>query len=286
MIEKYLNYIKYTRDYSKYTLIRYRKWLKKFESFLEKIWKTLERPEEIELIDAYEFIADMKKNWLKWWSVNAVLWWVKGYLMFAKNILEMNVIEAWKIKYCKRERPEIWFFNKEQKSQILNAVNEWVWGREIVQLRNKLLTYILMQTWLRCYEIAKIKVEEIWEDLTVLGKWWKVRHVFLREELLDMIHEYLEKRKRKSEYLFDGSISGHLREWSIRNIFHKMTKSLWIRIHAHKFRHTFATDILHIPWCSVYDAAVLLGHSKITTTQIYLWVDRENLKNLQFKLDF
>ena len=135
-------------------------------------------------------------------------------------------------------------------------------------------------------ELAKIKVNEIWENLQIVGKGGKLRTVYLRPELLEMIEEYLEERKRESEYLFDSTKDWHIREWYIRTIFNKISKKVWFHVHAHKFRHTFATDLLHIPWANIYNVAKLLWHKEITTTQIYLWLDEWELKKLQFSLNY
>lgn len=286
MIKRYLDYILYTRCLSQNTRIKEKKGLNKFEFYLLSIWKTLERPEEIKLTDIIEFIAYLRKSWLVQWSCNAILDGVKGIFKYMKYILELDVLDNKEIRYIKKPDKNIWFFNEKEKRLILNTVKEWIGKGSIVKLRNKLITYMFLQTWLRCHELAKIKVSEIWENLQIVGKWWKLRTVYLRKELLEMIEEYLDKRKRKSEYLFDSTKEWHIREWSIRNIFNKLTKKLWFHIHAHKFRHTFATDLLHIPWSNIYNVAKLLGHKRITTTQIYLWLDDWECKNLQFSLNY
>jgi len=285
MIQRYLDYIQYTRCLSINTVIRCRKGLKKFEIYLQGIWKTLDRSEEIKLIDILEFTWNMRKAWLVETSCNSVLDAVKGILRYEREILEMDVLNDRKIELLKEPDKQIWFFKKEEKKKIINAVKRGVGKKEVTQLRNKLLTYMLMQTWLRCHEIAKIKVEDIWESLQVIGKWQKLRTVYLRPELLEMIKEYLSKRKRESEYLFDSTTEWrHLREWSIRNIFIRMSRELGFHIHSHKFRHTFATDLVHLRWSNIFNVAKLMGHSRITTTQIYLWVNDSELKNLQFRL--
>jgi site-specific recombinase XerD len=286
MIKSYLDYILYTRWLSRNTWIKEKKGLNKFECYLLSIWKTLEKPEYIKLIDILEFIAYLRKSWLVPWSCNAVLDGVKWIFRYMKNILELDVLDDKHIRYIKDPDKNIWYFNEKEKRLILNTVRKWVGKGSIVKLRNKLLTYMLLQTGLRCHELAKIKVNEIWENLQVVGKWGKLRTVYLRKELLEMIEEYLDKRKRKSDYLFDSTKEWHMREWSIRTIYNRISKKVWFHVHCHKFRHTFATDLLHIPWANVYNVAKLMGHSRITTTQIYLWVDDKELKNLQFSLNY
>ena len=288
MKQSYIDYLSYTLRYSEYTTKGHNYVLSRFDGWLNSKWKNIEDPENIKLADVYSFIEDMSKIGLTAgtcaWFTNAI----KGYLKYCKNILELDIVDYHKIKAPKTPERKIWFFSKDEKEKILREFNQGVGIREIKKLRNKLLTYMLLHTGLRCHEIAKIRVNEIWESLQVVGKGWKLRTVFLRPELLEMIGEYLDKRDNDSEYLFpshnlDG---GHIREWSIRNIYIKLTKKLWFHIHAHKFRHTFATDLLHIPWSNIYDVAKLMGHSKITTTQIYLGTNQESLKRLQFWLSF
>jgi site-specific recombinase XerD len=229
----------------------------------------------------------MNKNEMAEWTIHWNQTTLRVYFQYLSEILNLNVLDRTKIKPIKVHEKNIWFYDEEEKSQILNSLNKWVWKREITQLRNKLLTYMLLYTWLRRSEIAKIKVKEIWESLQVVGKWWKRRVVFLRKELLEMVWEYISKRKQESEYLFPWYKDGeHIREKSIVNIFLKMSKEIWIHIHAHKFRHTFATNLLRLPWSNVYDVAKLMGHNSITTTQIYLWTNNEYLKKLQFWLKF
>ena len=287
MIESFLGYLLYNKWLSVNTITRYEKGLQYFEKYLEKIWMTLEKPEEIKLTNIYDYLAKRGKKWLSPSSLNNEINWIRGYLRYLRNILGKDVVDSAKITWVRIPEKQIWFYNKEQKMMILNAVNEWIGVKEITKLRNKLLTYMLLHTGLRCHELAKIKVKEIWESLQVIGKWGKIRTVYLRPELLDMIYDYLNKRKNKSEFLFESTKKWqHLYEWSIRALYIKLTKTLGFHVHAHGFRHTFATDLLHIPWSNIYNVAKLMGHSRITTTQLYLGVEDNELKNLQFWLNF
>lgn len=286
-MEKFLTYLLYNKWLSENTIIRYRKGLKKFECYLSSVWKTLCRPYEIELSDIFGYITKLREDRLSPATCNNDINAIRGFLRYNRNILNLNVLDPSKVISCKVHERNIWFYNKDQKRLILKSVNRGVWKRELTQLRNKILTYMLLHTGLRCHEIAKIKVEEIWENLQVVGKWWKHRTVYLRPELLEMIEQYLSKRKRESEYLFDSTKAWHhFRESSIRRIYEQLTNTLWFRIHPHKFRHTFCTDLLHIQWANIYNVAKLMGHKRITTTQIYIWCDDLELKKLQFWLKY
>ena len=62
MIENYVNYITYVRQYSPATIYNYTRSLKKLEQYLVTIKKSLNDPEEIKVVDMYNFIEDMSKN--------------------------------------------------------------------------------------------------------------------------------------------------------------------------------------------------------------------------------
>ena len=285
MYEKFLSYLLYIRGLSTNTIIRYRKGFKKFESFLKKTWKTLDRPNEIMLADIYEYITKLGENGIAPSSINVDINWIKGYFKYLRNVLNMDVLDISHIPNLRIPERNLGYYNEEQKKQIIDAVRDWIGKKKITKLRNRLLTYMFLYTGLRCHEVCKIKVDEIWESLQVVGKWGKRRFVYLRPELLDLIHLYLGKRKRKSAWLFDTN-KWHLTTDYIRKIYMKLSRKLGFHIHAHKFRHTFCTDLLHIPWANIYAVSKLMGHSQITTTQIYLGVDDSELQRLQFWLNF
>lgn len=62
MIENYVNYITYIKQYSQETISNYKKALKKLDSYLATINKSVDDPESIKLIDIYNFIEDMSKS--------------------------------------------------------------------------------------------------------------------------------------------------------------------------------------------------------------------------------
>lgn len=287
MIDKFIFYSSYIRGLSHHTVDRYTLTLDKFNLFLNKIWKDLDKPEEITINDIYDYLGFIKKKGLLPSSCNSILQAIRAYFKYLHNIQELHVLDHRRIISCKMPEKNLGFFNELDKVKILNAVKEWIGVKETTQIKNKLLTYMLLHTGLRVHELAKIKVSELSESLQVVGKGGVLRYVYLRKELLDMIKLYLSKRKKKSEYLFPAhSWEDHMKTWSIQNVYKKLSKQLGIHIHPHKFRHTFATDLLHLPWANIYNVAKLMGHKRITTTQIYLWVNDWELKKLQFWLKF
>ena len=288
MIEQYIDHILYVMWLSKLTAITYQYSLIEFNNFLKSLWKTLDNPEWITLVDINKWIIEQKDLNNK--TINKRLASIKGYLNWLRDN-NSDVLDPSAIKCLKKVDRPIGYFSQQEKKKILKFVNEWYWNCEEIQLRNKLLVYVLMFTWLRIHEALNIKTKDVQESIQIIGKWWKHRWTFFRPEILDIAKEYLNKRKTYSEYLFCTVWNNkHSKRWekldtsSARVMFMRMSKALWIHIYAHKFRHTFATGLLKLKWSNIYNIARLLGHKNISTTQIYIWYNNTELKNLQFSL--
>ena len=288
MIEQYIDHILYVLWLSKLTAITYQYSLIEFNNFLKSLWKTLDNPEWITLVDINKWIIEQKDLNNK--TINKRLASIKGYLNWLRDN-NSDVLDPSAIKCLKKVDRPIGYFSQQEKKKILKFVNEGYWNCEEIQLRNKLLVYVLMFTWLRIHEALNIKTKDVQESIQIIGKWWKHRWTFFRPEILDIAKEYLNKRKTYSEYLFCTVWNNkHSKRWekldtsSARVMFMRMSKALWIHIYAHKFRHTFATGLLKLKWSNIYNIARLLWHKNISTTQIYIWYNNTELKNLQFSL--
>lgn len=289
MIELFTDYILYVLGLSEGTAVSYRYSLIKFDRFIRSIWyRWIDYPEDINYLVIQKWILSQKELNNK--TINKRLSAVKSFLNYLRDN-GREAIDPSKIKTLKEEDKQLGYFSDKEKRKILNFVNKWFWYNEELKLRNKLLVYILMFTWLRIHEALNIKTKDVQESIQIIGKWWKHRWTFFRPEILSIAKEYLNKRGTYSEYLFSTVWNNkHSKRWekldtsSARLMFMRMSKALWIHIYAHKFRHTFATGLLKLKWSNIYNIAKLLGHKNISTTQIYLWYNNQELKKLQFSL--
>ena len=288
MIEQYIDHILYVMWLSELTAESYADSLRKFNNFLKTLSKNLDNPEDITYVDINKWIIEQKDLNNK--TINKRLASIKGYLNWLRDN-NSDVLDPSAIKCLKKVDRPIGYFSQQEKKKILKFVNEGYWNCEEIQLRNKLLVYVLMFTWLRIHEALNIKTKDVQESIQIIGKWWKHRWTFFRPEILDIAKEYLNKRGTYSEYLFSTVWNNkHSKRWekldtsSARVMFMRMSKALWIHIYAHKFRHTFATGLLKLKWSNIYNIARLLGHKNISTTQIYIWYNNTELKKLQFSL--
>lgn len=288
MLEKFMEYLTYNLCYSDHTINSYNYSLLRFHNYISNFWHNIENPKSITYDDINKWIVSQHELCAK--TINSRITAIKTYLNWCID-RDIKCIDPKKIKPLKEYDKEIWYFSDIQKKQILNLVDQWFWNSEELQIRTKLLVYILMFTWLRIQEALDIKTKDIAESLQIIGKGKKHRWTFLRPEILDIAKEYLNKKKHYSDYLFStvwnsksSKVWYQLKQMTTQNIFIKMSKKLWFHVHAHKFRHTYATWLLRIKWSNIYNIATLLWHKNISTTQIYLWYDNKELKKLQFSL--
>jgi site-specific recombinase XerD len=162
----------------------------------------------------------------------------------------------------------------------------------IVAVRDKAILEMLFSTGLRVSELASLQKDLIRhdrEEFTVRGKGDKPRVVFLSNQARFWLKEYIGKRRDMDPHLFvshDRAANGRddvngLTPRSIQRIVEKHARKAGItkRITPHTMRHTFATDLLR-NGADIRSVQTMLGHSSITTTQIYTHVTDEHLKKV------
>lgn len=156
--------------------------------------------------------------------------------------------------------------------------------QNISRLRNKLILTLLYSTGLRVSELIKLKIKTIdYEERTirVRGKGEKDRIVIFDNATLDLIEEYLEKRGVENEYLFVNQRNNTLTSRYVQYMIKEYAEKAGIkrRVTPHILRHSFATHLLK-NGVDIRAIQQLLGHSNLSTTQIYTSVDMHTLKDV------
>lgn len=156
-------------------------------------------------------------------------------------------------------------------------------------IRDKAIFEFMLATGCRLSEVANIQTEELdWNrmSLLVIGKGNKQRRVYFNERSKIVLQEYLENRKGNSCYLFCsekapyGKLSGRAIQLIIRNI--EKRTNVEVHLYPHIFRHTFATKALKFMPLETVQA--LLGHTNISTTQIYAKTNEANTEFMYRKI--
>lgn len=156
--------------------------------------------------------------------------------------------------------------------------------QNISRLRNKLILTLLYSTGLRVSELIKLQIKYIDFDertIRIRGKGEKDRLVIFDETTNDLIQEYLEKRGVENKYLFVNQRNKKLTPRYVQYMIKEYAQEANIerRVTPHILRHSFATHLLK-NGVDIRAIQQLLGHSNLSTTQIYTSVDMHTLKDL------
>ena len=251
-------------------------------------------PEDItqEIVRQYRLhvnrLLDKKGRELKNSTQNYHILALRAFLRYL-SFRGVHSLPPEKISIAKTGDREITFLESDELEAILNKPDITTLGG----LRDRAILETFFSTGLRVSELAGLNVSDInFErgEIAVLGKGKKLRVVFLSEKALSFIDQYLTNRgfessdKDKEIPLF---ISSKNSRFSIRSIERIVTKyavaaGLSKKVSPHTFRHSFATDLL-IAGADVRSVQSLLGHSSITTTQVYTHVTDQHLRDIHQK---
>jgi len=145
-----------------------------------------------------------------------------------------------------------------------NIINEIL---EICNRKEKIIIVLLYGLGLRISELAELKLVNLSETwIRVKGKGDKEREIPLLPELYNEILLYIEQ-EHPTEFLLEKSGKA-MNTQQIRYLFTKVFKKHGIKATPHQLRHSFATHLLH-NGARIADVSVLLGHSSMSSTQIY-----------------
>lgn len=285
---------------------RSRKTVRNYRFYLERFsaWAKNPRPEQInlEMTRQYRlylnrlndrFGAPLKKN-----TQNYHLIALRAFLKYlAKR--DIKTMPAEKIELGRMPDRIVDFLEGSELERLLEAPlrAERAGGEKgkhnITRLRDKAILETLFSTGLRVSELASLKRDQVKtdrEELTVRGKGAKPRAVFLSNQARYWIKKYLESRTDVSPFLFVShdpasakrdSIAEGLTPRSVQRIVEKWAKAAGITkaITPHVLRHSFATDLLQ-NGADIRSVQEMLGHSSITTTQIYTHVTNKHLREV------
>ena len=168
---------------------------------------------------------------------------------------------------------------------------EEVWSI-ITATGNRKHRLLLMTTYsagLRASEALALKAEHIDSKrmlIKVTGKGDKQRYTLLSKKLLPDLRDYY-RTYRPKVLLFPSHRTGKpLTYETIRSVYEKARKKACVNRGAgvHTLRHSFATHLLEAG-CDIRKIQVLMGHTRLTTTMIYLHVSRETLAKISSPLD-
>ena len=292
LITNYLEHLEIEKNRSKKTIENYGRYLKRFIN-----WSKIEKPDKInlEIVRKYRIFLNRfqneKKETLKKNTQNYHLIALRSFLKYlAKR--DIKTLAAEKIELGKTSVRQVDFLESDDLNRLLEAPNK----ENLISLRDRAILELFFSTGLRVSELSKLNRKDInlkKDEFTVRGKGDKLRIVFLSERAKTALKNYLNKRTDLDETLFirndrvyqkikkDEQKSFRLTPRSIQRIVKKYALAAGIakKVTPHTIRHSYATDLL-MAGADIRSVQTMLGHSSITTTQIYTHITDKRLKEI------
>lgn len=295
LLQDYLDYLEIEKNRSTKTRENYNRYINRFLSWLaEDIHKAIDKLEprhiDNETVRRYRLwlnrIETLKGDTIK---KNTQAYHIIALRNFLKYLAkrDISVISADKIELPKIPTREIDLIGQGDLERLLNSPDLNTLGG----LRDKAIIETLFSTGLRVSELCKLNRDSIdlkRGEFSVTGKGNKTRVVFLSDQAKKAIEHYLDKRPDVEEALFTRIAKtdkpqtlSRLTSRSIERIIkhYALKAGIVKRVVPHTLRHVFATDLLQ-SGADLRSVQSLLGHSSITTTQIYTHITDKELHEI------
>lgn len=282
-IHNYLDYLKYQKNYSDYTIDNYCRDILEFLDYLDREVLDYKSVVYSDLRFFLMYLKDEKKD--KNSSIDRKLSSLRGFYQYLANegIVSNNVFSLLNGPKKEKKLPRYFEYNELESlfevCDLSNALGQ----------RDCLILEMLYATGVRVGELVSIKVSDInfsSRTILILGKGNKERIVPYGdycEEILKLYLKdgYLSLNNQNSPYLFLNARGGKLTERGVRYLLEEIIKKTSVQknISPHMIRHSFATHLLN-QGCDLMTVQKLLGHESIKATQIYTHVTTDRLRSV------
>ena len=286
LIESFLDNLWLEKNLSENTLASYKNDLFKFNQFLEKNRKSALDADHFLLIS---YLSSLLDNNLSSKTISRNLSALKSFFKYLVSIDQIDFNPTENIDPPKSGLYLPTTLTTEETDKLLNSPDE----DNFIELRDKAMLYVLYSCGLRVSELIGLTINNI--DLNrgsvkVLGKGSKERLVPMSEQSIEMVKKYLSSSREKLaknndfHYVF---LSTHGRKITRQSFWHRVKiymrkENIEKEIYPHTLRHAFATHMLN-NGADLRSVQLLLGHTDLSTTQIYTHVAQSEMKSLHKK---
>ncbi len=286
-LEEYLDYLSFETDLRDLSIESYTLDLNRYTKFLVEI-KKVDKLDKIDSLFILDYLSELKQIGLVESSRIRNLSSIKNFHRYivGEEISDKN--PALEVESPKKNETLPYVLNIGQVNKLLSLPDvDAPFG-----IRDKAMLETIYACGLRISELLNLEFKSVnFEEkiIRVIGKRNKERIIPIGKVALKSISEYLDnsrdeflaknKKKSSTAVLFLNRFGSKISRMGFWKILRKyvLLAGLDTEIHPHTFRHTFATHLLE-GGADLRSVQLLLGHSDITTTQIYTHIDSEQLQ--------
>jgi integrase/recombinase XerD len=285
-ISSYLTHVQVEKGLASNTLSAYRRDMAKFEDFAKKRKLALNAVKRDDLVD---FLASLYRQKLESKTVARHLVTLRNFFRHAQvqGLISEDPTAHLESPKIRRSLPG--YLRLEEVEKLLELPDQ----KTPLGLRDRAMLEVLYSTGLRVSELTSLRVTDL--DMKVgcvrcIGKGDKERLVPVGRKALGIVERYLRDgrtaliglgRNSAGAFLFVNRRGGRISRVGVWKIFSAYGRKAGLRVPLtpHMLRHSFATHLLE-RGADLRSVQLMLGHSDISTTQIYTHVVEERLKQI------
>ncbi len=284
LIDSFLNFLQYEKNYSEKTINSYRVDLIQLEEYIKNNNEELTLT-EVDADIIRQWIIDLMKKGYTASSVNRKLSSLRSFYRFLLLKQEITKDPTRKINGPKKKKPLPTFLKEKEINKILEETN---FKEGFIGIRDQMIIEMFYATGIRLSELIGLNNKDInFEDslIKVKGKRNKERLIPFGDELKESILRYISVRDEtitvKSEAFFIKENGERLYNALVeRLVKRQLSKVVTLKKKSpHVLRHTFATAMLNNE-ANLNAIKEILGHSSLAATEVYTHTTFEELKNI------
>jgi integrase/recombinase XerC len=279
----FIEYLQIERNYSQYTIESYQHDIKEFFIFMAE--QNMDRVENVSYLDIRIYLTELYDKKLARKSVARKISSLRSFYKFLlrEKIIKDNPFSLVSIPKLEKRLPD--FFYGEEMQQLFEACD----ANTPLGLRNLALLELLYATGIRVGECSQIRLKDLdffLSTVLVHGKGNKDRYIPFGSFAHDSMEKYIQNGRKllmenhdSHDFLFVNFRGGPLTSRGIRLVLNKIVEESTLngKIHPHMIRHSFATHLLE-NGADIRTVQELLGHSFLSSTQVYTHVTNEYLR--------
>lgn len=282
-IKSFRAWLQVERSMSSNTVDAYCRDIQKLADFLESSNKLL--PANVQLINLQEFVKTLSSLEIEATSQARIISGIKSFFRFlvVENVISTDPTELLEVPKKGRKLPDI--LAREEIESMIRMIDL----SDPLGERNKAIIETLYGCGLRVSELVNLSMNNLYQDegyLIIIGKGNKQRMVpigpVIKEQIIryrDYIRVKMPVKPGFENTLFLNRRGRKLTRAMVFEIVKRLAEAAGIHktISPHTFRHSFATHLVE-NGADLRAVQEMLGHSVITTTEIYTHLDREFLR--------
>lgn len=266
-------YVCYSRNYTVKTMKNKEQEFNQFKKWVDKI--NITKLDEVTTEVLQEYHTDKLKKGLKPQSIISTSKQIRAFFNWCVSVDYLKENPMGKVELPKVSKQIIEAFSSQEVYKLIECSSY----KNYIEARNKLIIAIMVDTGVRVTELTNMKEDHIGIDkIYVLGKGRKERYLSISPVLKRIMirydrlkNQYFEDKMIKDDYYILNYRGHQMSNTGLWLVCKKAGKRTKIKdVHPHKFRHYFAITSLKVGKIDIHSLSLLLGHSDIATTEIYL----------------